>query len=163
MSTQKTKQTIKQELRQNLKHFNYEYEEVVKELIQQKEIDNPDVLAKYYDYEIDKLLETAEDKQQFCVKLIKEINKAFQKHIQTNQQLALQALKENILGKLFLFSWQDRKYLVIKDLTPSEQKKQILAELDIVRSSEDRAILYLDMLEQGAHRNFINGIISYLY
>ncbi len=163
MNTQKLKKAIQKETSQNLQKFSSSYKQIVQEILRQPQIDNPEGLAKYYDYETDKLLEMTPVKKDFCLKLIEEINSAYKTCKQDQQKQTLQILKENILGKIFYLAIQEKKYLVIKNLTSHELKNKILTELDIILSSEDKAILYLDMLEHGAYRNFINGIISYLY
>jgi len=167
MNTQKIKTILQNELKVALLTHNRchakIYTEIVQSIVTAPAIENPDGLAKFYDYETDKLLEIATNKKAFCRKLIKEINSAYGQTLELAPRQTLQTLKENLLGKLFYISLQDHKFLIIDQLSPLAHKKELLAELEIIQISEEKAILYFDMLERGPHRNFINGIISYLY
>lgn len=163
MKTENLKERVKKQTKENLQRYNKSYKEIINCILSQQEIVNPESLAKFYDYEADKLLEISTQKQDFCKRLIKEINKAFSAGVTAAQKQTLITLKENILGKLFYLALQDNKYLIIDNLTDRQKKNEVLAELAIIKSSAEKAVLYLDMLENGAHRNFINGIISYIY
>jgi hypothetical protein len=124
----------------------------------------PENIAYAMDYETDKVLSWVPSRQEFLRQLIVAINQAMPACKKDVSRQALAVFKETILGKLFYYSLQENhKYLVMGALTPPEKKETILKEIEIIESSADRAVLYLDALERGEHRHFINGILGCVY
>lgn len=124
----------------------------------------PENMAYNADYQTNKVLSWVPSRQEFCRQLIDAINQAMPTCKKEVNKQALGILRETILGKLFYYSLQENhRYLVIGSLTSRQNKQKILKEVEIIESSPDRAILYLDALEHGVHRNFIQGILGCVY
>jgi hypothetical protein len=124
----------------------------------------PENIAYAMDYEADKVLAWVPSRQEFLRQLIAAINQAMPGCTKDASRQALEVFKETILGKLFYYALQENhKYLVIDSLTPPEKREKILKEIEIIESSADVAVLYLDALERGDHRHFITGILGCVY
>jgi hypothetical protein len=139
-------------------------QKLVQDIVKQQQFKDPENIAQALDYEADKILEWIPVKQEFCRQLLSELERVRPEYPRPEIQKAIRLFQDAILGKLFYYALQENhKYLVIDKLSPKEDKNKLLKEIEIIESSPDRAMFYLDALERGDHRHFMRGIVGCLY
>ncbi|MDR2430692.1 MAG: hypothetical protein LBD99_00315 [Candidatus Margulisbacteria bacterium] len=120
--------------------------------------------AKHIDYEISMLLAAADDKPEFCREILfqlEQLNKQKKKDVSLEDFFA--KLKICLLGKLFYLSLKENKFLLIKDFIGRSNRQFVLKAVELIESSQENAVFFLDTVRDKNYRDFFNGIISCIY
>ena len=121
--------------------------------------------AKHIDYEISMLLEATDNKTEFCRDILGHIEnytkRARKKDISLEDFFG--KLRFCLLGKLFYLSLKENRFLIIKDFIDRSNRQYVINAVDMIESSQENAIFFLDTLKDSRYRDFFNGIISCIY